>query len=377
MIYHILYYYQDLIHQISFYAWQDVFFRCIMSILTSFIISVSIGPKIIRWLKSKNIHDNPEFFHSNINELNKDKVGIPTMGGLIILIGIVSSTILWAKLNNPFIQKIIFVIIWFGGIGAVDDWLKLTQKKESRSRNGLKPWEKLVFQFGGAVLTASFLFNDFTNLEDARRLWLPFYKYGLPLANWAFIVISVLYISAMSNAANLTDGMDGLATGCLSIISLVLIILCYIASETMANSDFTWSGYLLLPHIPDAGELSIFYSALFGSSLGFLWFNCHKATVFMGDTGSLPLGASIGYGAIVTRHEILLFVIGGVFVIELLSVVLQVGYYKYSGGKRLFRIAPIHHHFHDMGIPETKIVVRFWIIAAIFALIALATLKIR
>ena len=377
MLYHILNHYKEFIHQIGFYAWEEVSFRCIMSILTSFLISITMGPKIISWLKSKNINDNPEFIDSEINELNKDKSGIPTMGGLIILIGILSSTLLWAKLNNPFIQKVIFVILWYGAIGGVDDWLKLTIKKGSKKRDGLKAWEKLLFQFGGAVLIASFLFNDFSNIEDGKRFWLPFYKYGLPLANWAFILIAVIYISAMSNAANLTDGMDGLATGCVSIVSLVLVILCYIASETMGHSNTTWAGYLLLPHIPHAGELGIVYSAMFGSCLGFLWFNCYKAKVFMGDTGSLPLGAAIGYGAIVTRHEILLFIIGGVFVIEMASVVLQVGYYKYSGGKRIFKMSPIHHHFQKLGIPEPQIVVRFWILAIMFAIIAMATLKIR
>ncbi|MDH4221016.1 MAG: hypothetical protein OEW23_19850, partial [Candidatus Aminicenantes bacterium] len=219
LLYHILENYKELTYKVGFYAWEEVSFRCTLSILTSFLISVTIGPKIIRWLKSKNINDNPEFIDSEINELNKDKSGIPTMGGLIILIGILSSTLLWAKLNNPFIQKVIFIIIWYGIIGGVDDWLKLTIKKGSQKRDGLKAWEKLLFQFAGAVLIASFLFHDFSNIEDGKRFWLPFYKYGIPLANWGFIIISVIYITAMSNAANLTDGMDGLATGCVSIVS--------------------------------------------------------------------------------------------------------------------------------------------------------------
>ena len=349
-----------------------------MATLTSMVIALAIGPRIIHWLKRKKITDQPEFHHAVINELNKEKANTPTMGGLIILIAMLSGTLLWAKLNNPFVQKAIFVVVWFGAVGGIDDWLKLTSKNRPCSRHGLKPWEKLIFQFGGAVLVALFLFNDFTNIDDGRRFWLPFYKHGLPLASWAFVLIAIIYISATSNAVNFTDGMDGLATGCVGIMSVVLIMLCYIASETMTHTgNITWSGYLLLPHIPQAGELSIFYSAMLGASLGFLWFNCYRAQVFMGDTGSLPLGAAIGYGALVTRHEILLLIIGGVFVMEIASVVLQVGYFKCTGGKRVFRVAPIHHHFHDAGWPEPQIIVRFWLLAVAFAAIALATLKIR
>ncbi|MHC5144115.1 MAG: phospho-N-acetylmuramoyl-pentapeptide-transferase, partial [Planctomycetota bacterium] len=244
--------------------------------------------------------------------------------------------------------------------------------------DGLKPWEKLVFQFGGAVLVAIFLYSDFRHLEDARSLWLPFYKHGIPLAGWMFAILAVLYISATSNAVNLTDGMDGLASGCLGVVSTVLVILCYIASEHISRlSQNTWAGYLLLPHVPQSGELAIFFAAITGAILGFLWYNCHPAQVFMGDIGSLPLGAAMGYGAIVTRNEILLFVIGGVFVMELLSVILQVGYFKYSGGKRIFRCAPIHHHFHLSGWSEPQLVVRFWLLSIAFAIIALATLKLR
>jgi len=270
------------------------------------------------------------------------------------------------------------LVIWFAVLGGVDDWLKLTAGIRHRTRHGLKPWEKLVFQIGGAVLIASFLFADFINIEDGNKFWLPFYKHGLPLANWMFILIAIFYISATSNAVNLTDGMDGLAAGCVGMVSLVLAVLCYVASETMTRaSSVTWASYLLLPAIPQAGELSIFYSAILGAVLGFLWYNCHPAQAFMGDVGSLPLGAAMGYGALVTRNEILLLIIGGVFVLELVSVVLQVGYFKYTGGKRLFRCAPIHHHFHLAGWSEPQVVVRFWLLAVAFAAVALATLKIR
>lgn len=393
MIYHLLWQLRDVLtHQLGFYAYQEVMFRSIAAVLTSFLIAILLGPKIIRWLMTKKIGDRPEFHHEKLNELNREKTNTPTMGGLIIILSVLATTLLWAKLYNPFIQKAIVLVIWFAALGAVDDWLKLTsglrharqaededgETEQHPSRDGLKPWEKLIFQFGGAILIASFLLSDFANIEDGTKLWLPFYKHGLPLANWVFVLIAIFYISATSNAVNLTDGMDGLAAGCVGMVALVLTLLCYVASEYMTRtSSVTWSSYLLLPHIPQAGELSIFYSAIFGAVLGFLWYNCHPAQVFMGDVGSLPLGAAMGYGALVTRNEILLLIIGGVFMIELLSVVLQVGYFKYTGGKRLFKCAPIHHHFHLIGWSEPQVVVRFWLLAAAFAAIALATLKIR
>jgi phospho-N-acetylmuramoyl-pentapeptide-transferase len=379
MIYHLLYHLRDILHhKLHFYAYQYVMFRSIMAVLTSLLIAVLVGPRIIRWLMRKKIGDRPEFHHAALNELTKEKANTPTMGGLIIIFAGLGTTILWADLLNPFVQKAIIMVIWFGLLGGVDDWLKLTSDIRHRSRNGLKPWEKLIFQIGGAVLIASFLFADFRDIEDGRRFWLPFYKHGLQLANWTFVLIAIFYISATSNAVNLTDGMDGLAAGCVAMVSLVLAVLCYVASEAMSRTPLvTWSSYLLLPHLPQAGELSIFYAAILGSLLGFLWYNAHPAQAFMGDVGSLPLGAAMGYGALVTRNEILLLIIGGVFVVELCSVVLQVGYFKYTGGKRLFRCAPIHHHFHLAGWSEPQVVVRFWLLAAAFAAVALATLKLR
>ena len=379
MIYHLLWHFRKIFtYKLGFYAYEDVAFRAIAAALTSLFLAILLGPKIIRWLMTKKIGDKPEFHHEALNELTKEKANTPTMGGLIIIISVTINTLLWSKLNNPFVQKAIILVIWFAILGGVDDWLKLTAKSHPRSRDGLKPWEKLLFQIGGAILIAMFLYRDFKNIEDAKLFWLPFYKHGLPLANSVFVIIAILYISATSNAVNLTDGMDGLAAGCLGMVSFVLALLCYVASETMARtSPVTWASYLLLPHIQGAGELSIFYSAILGASIGFLWYNCHPAQTFMGDVGSLPLGAAMGYGALITRNEILLLIIGGVFVIELISVILQVGYFKYTGGKRLFKCAPIHHHFHLIGWSEPQVVVRFWLLAAAFAAIAMATLKIR
>lgn len=379
MIYHLLWYFRDVFtHRLGFYAYQNVMFRCVAATLTSLLIAFVIGPKIIRWLIRKKIGDRPEFHHAALNELTKEKTNTPTMGGLIIILASLATTLLWAKLNNPFIVKAVFLVIWFGSLGGIDDWLKLTALSRHRSRDGLKPWEKLIFQVGGAIIIAWFLFADFANLTDGKLFWLPFYKHGLPLANWMFVLIAIFYITATSNAVNLTDGMDGLAAGCVAMVSLVLAILCYVASETITRTGpISWASYLLLPAIPKASELSIFYSAVLGAVLGFLWYNCHPAQTFMGDVGSLPLGAAMGYGALVTRNEILLLIIGGIFVTELLSVILQVAYFKYTGGKRLFRCAPLHHHFHLTGWSEPQVVVRFWLLAAAFAAIALATLKIR
>jgi phospho-N-acetylmuramoyl-pentapeptide-transferase len=379
MIYHLLWYLRNVFtHKLGFYAYQDVMFRSVAAILTSLLVAVWLGPKIIRWLMRKKIGDRPEFHHTALNELTKEKANTPTMGGLIIILSVLVNTLLWAKLNNPFVQKAIFLIIWFAALGGVDDWLKLTADIRHRTRDGLKPWEKLVFQFGGAILVSLFLYADFRYIPDGIRFWVPFYKYGLPLARWLFVLVAIFYVSATSNAVNLTDGMDGLAAGCVGMVAFVLAILSYVASEAMTRtSPVTWASYLLLPAIPQAGELSIFYCSIVGAVLGFLWYNCHPAQVFMGDVGSLPLGAAMGYGALVTRNEILLLIIGGVFMVELVSVVLQIAYFRYTGGKRLFRCAPIHHHFHLAGWSEPQVVVRFWLLAAAFAAIALATLKIR
>lgn len=379
MLYHLLRhfsgFFSDTLH---FYAYQHILFRSVLAILTSLAIALLIGPRIIRWLMRMKIGDRPEFHHAALNELTKEKANTPTMGGLIILSSTIISTLLWAKLNNPFVQKAIVVLLWFGGLGAVDDWLKLTAAARQRGRDGLFAWEKLLFQIAGAVLIASFLFFDFSEIADGKLFWIPFHKHGLPLANWTFILIAIFYISMTSNAVNLADGMDGLAGGCVAMVSLVLVILCFVASEMMSRTaPVTWASYLLLPHIPQAGELSIFYASILGAVLGFLWFNCYPAQTFMGDCGSLSLGAAMGYGALVTRHEVLLLIIGGVFVIELMSVVLQVGYFKYTHGKRLFRCAPLHHHFHLAGWSEPQVVVRFWLMAAAFAALALATIKLR
>lgn len=390
MLYLLMEYYQEFMQQrLHFYAWEYVSLRIMLAILTSLVVSLLWGPRIIRWLIRMKVGDNPEFDHQALNELTKHKVNTPTMGGIIILLGVFVSALLWSDLRNPFVQKGLFLLVWLGVLGGVDDWLKLTAKIKHRSRDGLHMWEKLIFQIGLGVLLAAFLYSvDFAEIEDGHRIWLPFYKYGFKLGILGFSIITVVVITGSSNAVNLTDGMDGLAAGCMGIVSMIFAILCYLASEAMTSlgpmdsgeivsNMRTWAQYLLLPQIRGTGELGIVCAAMFGACLGFLWFNCHPAQVFMGDVGSLPLGGMIGYAAVVTRHEILLFIIGGVFVMEAVSVILQVGYFKLSGGKRIFRCAPVHHHFHLLGWSEPQVVVRFWLMGIAFAALALATLKLR
>ncbi|MBN2212034.1 MAG: phospho-N-acetylmuramoyl-pentapeptide-transferase [Sedimentisphaerales bacterium] len=381
MIYWLCKYYRIFLQEhLHFYAWQAVSFRAVLAILTSLIVSIWWGPRVIRWLIKMKVGDIPEFDHAALNELTADKKNTPTMGGIFIIGAVGLSALLWCDLANPFVQKGLILMILLGFLGGWDDYLKLTAKIKHRSRDGLHMWEKLVLQIGWSVLIAWSLFRDFQSAEipDGLYLWLPFYKHGLSLGYAWFLIMSVIVITGSSNAVNLSDGMDGLAAGCMAIVSLVFAGLCYLASEYMSYSqNLSWANYLGLPQITGAGELGIICAAMCGASLGFLWFNCHPAQVFMGDIGSLTLGGLIGYAAVVTRHELLLPIVGGVFVMEAVSVIIQVTYFKMSGGKRVFRCAPIHHHFHLGGWSEPQVVIRFWLLGIAFAALALATLKLR
>ncbi|ARN57328.1 phospho-N-acetylmuramoyl-pentapeptide-transferase [Sedimentisphaera salicampi] len=381
MLFHLLNIFREQLESLGFYAYQEVTFRGLLAMITSFLVTFIFGKRIIKWLLSMKIKDVPDFNTKALNECMKNKRNTPTMGGIIILLSIFAGTLLWARLDNPFIRKAMFIMIWFGLLGGVDDWLKLKQK--GKTRDGLLTHEKAIFQIAGALLVSLFVYFDLENIPDAPMLWLPFYKQGIYLPVWLFVILAFCYITATSNAVNLTDGMDGLAAGCTAVVAASLAFLCFVASEKMGRgSDMYWAKYLLLPHIPQAGELSVFFASMFGAILGFLWYNCSPAMVFMGDTGSLPLGAAIGYGALVTRNEVLLLIIGGVFMMELFSVMLQVGYFKYTKhkfgkGRRIFECAPLHHHFNLKGWKEEQVVVRFWLIGIICAAIAMLTLKIR
>jgi phospho-N-acetylmuramoyl-pentapeptide-transferase len=365
------------------YAYGSVLFRATVAILMAFGVVWLAGPKIIRWLIRMKIGDRPEFDHTELNKLTMGKSNTPTMGGVIIMLGILIPVLLLANLRNFYIHMALVCAVWLAVLGGVDDWLKLTVTRRSGTRSGLKTVEKLLFQLALGGVLAFFIYRYGSRNVSAGEvgyfnvLSIPFIR-GDPHLNWGFrlamplfMLITLIVIAGTSNAVNLTDGMDGLAAGCTGMVSFVFMVLAYLAGHEWLP------GYLRLPRIPMAEELAIVCGAMMGACLGFLWYNCYPAQVFMGDTGSLPLGGLIGYVAIVTRQELMLFIVGGIFVIEAVSVILQVGYFKLTGGKRVFKMAPIHHHFHLGGWKETQVVTRFWLLAAIFAAFALATIKLR
>ena len=379
-----LYYLFRTILQGEHYAYENALFRGACAALFCFVFILIFGKPVIRQLVRFKLGDRPEFDHEALNVLTRDKSNVPTMGGILLLAAIAFGVLLFADVLNFYIQLGLFCLVWLGILGAVDDWIKLTRSQRSTSRDGLKSYEKLLFQVGLGVLLGYFIFNhgrgNFAVLGEAwsndaietfRILSVPFYKKGIILTPLLFMGVTVLVTTATSNAVNLTDGMDGLASGCVAICAFVFMLLCDIAGDATAAKK------LLIPHIHMSAELSVLCGSILGATAGFLWYNCHPAQVFMGDTGSLPLGGMIGYVAIVTRQELFLLIVGGVFVIEALSVIIQVGYFKLSGGKRVFLCAPIHHHFHLGGWTETQTVVRFWLAAAMFAGLAMATIKLR
>ncbi len=368
------------------YAHENVLFRGGCASLFCFVLIVLIGPWVIRHLIRLKLCDRPEFHHQTLNAMTADKRNVPTMGGVMIIGGILAGTLLFADPWNFYVQMGLMCLIWLGALGAVDDWMKLRRAADSTARDGLRSYQKLLFQLGLGVLLGYFIFNHGRNMSafaeigalDDRQtieafhvLMVPFYKHGILLGAGAFMVITVLVVSFTSNAVNLTDGLDGLAAGCVALCSTVFMVLNYVAG----TGDL--AAKMLIPYVPMSGELVIVSGSIMGSTLGFLWHNCHPAKVFMGDTGSLPLGGLIGYIAIVTRQELMLFVVGGIFVIEALSVILQVGCFKLTGGKRMFLMAPIHHHFQLSGWTETQTVTRFWLLSAVFSVFALVTVKLR
>ncbi len=373
-------------------------FRAVLAILLSFALVIGLGPRVIRWLVRQKVGDNPEFYHKDLNQLMKQKANTPTMGGILISFAILIATLLLADVSNFYIIMALVCLIWLAVVGGWDDWLKLVSaRRKPGSREGLYSYEKLLFQLGLAVLLGIFIHHYGGNklVLDVDQFQLMSHTLNLPgLKTWefdptaggwvtadniirlgavSFVVLTVLVIAGSSNAVNLTDGMDGLVSGIVAVVAFAMMVLAWIAGY----DDGSLAKTLLVPYIPFSDELAIVAGAMVGACLGFLWFNCSPAQVFMGDTGSLPLGGLLGYIAVVIRQEFLLLIIGGVFVIEALSVIMQVSYFKFSGGKRIFRCAPIHHHFHLGGWTEQQVVVRFWLISAILAAAALATLKLR
>ena len=338
-------------------------FRTGLSVISSMTIVFLIGGSFIKFIEAHKI-TGPIRKDGPIDHIIK-KSGTPTMGGILILIGILFGTLLWADLSNSYIWVLLMVSTSFGLLGAVDDYLKI---KHNNSK-GISSWMKFFIQIFLSLL-AILLLIKFGNNEHLKNLYFPFFKNIVLQLGLFFIPFSIFIIVGSSNAVNLTDGLDGLATVPVMLAALSFTLICYV----VGNSVF--SEYLQIPYIANVGEASIFCGSIVGACLGFLWFNVPPAKIFMGDTGSLSLGGSLGAVSIIVKHEIILGIIGGLFVLETASVIIQVLSFKLTG-KRIFMMAPLHHHFEKKGWPESTVVIRFWIISIILALIGLATLKLR
>ena len=395
MLYILTQHFQQWLDEVGLFRVVQVFtqveFRAVAAALVSFVLVLLAGPRVIAWLRRIKVGDNPEFYNETLNELNKPKQGTPTMGGILIVGSMLATILLFCDfIWSQYVHLALLVIVWLAAVGSFDDWLKLhAARRGPGTREGLYAWEKLLFQFGLGFLVSWMLWrlNAASGSPAAISLNLPFQRTYEPetraaaelatlnpavitLGWFLFTLIGGFTITLMSNAVNLTDGMDGLAPGTVVIASIVMIVLCFVASSQPA------AGFLMVPYVPGGKELMVIAGAMVGATLGFLWFNAHPAQVFMGDTGSLSLGGLLAYLAVAIRAEFLLFVLGGIFLLEATSVMLQVGSFK-TTGKRIFRCAPIHHHFQMGGLDETKIVVRMWIGAGLLALVALSLLKLR
>ncbi|MCP3903656.1 MAG: phospho-N-acetylmuramoyl-pentapeptide-transferase [Planctomycetes bacterium] len=366
-----------------FQVLYQIHFRAFIAVVFSFALVLVFGKRTIRWLVKQKIGDAPEFYHDDLNEMMAAKRATPTMGGLLICGSMLVTMLLFADLTEQYVWLALAVLVWLAVLGGVDDWLKLTSaRREAGSREGLYAWEKLLFQLGIGLIVGVYLFRHGFGQEIRHVLTLPFQRTYHPetfqiepgvivLGAIPFVLIAVLLVAGTSNAVNLTDGMDGLAPGTLLVASFAMMVLCYVAGQVDAART------LMYPHIDGAEELMVVTGAMAGACLGFLWFNCAPAQVFMGDTGSLPLGGLLAYIAVAIRQEIAFIVIGGVFFMEMASVMIQVGWFKHTGGKRVFRCAPIHHHFQLGGWSEQQVVTRFWVIAVACAMVALVSLKLR
>jgi phospho-N-acetylmuramoyl-pentapeptide-transferase len=351
----------------SWYSGFNVFsystFRAILATLTALAFSLMVGPKMIESLSRYQIGQQ---VRKDGPKSHLPKAGTPTMGGALILVSILVATLLWANLANRFVWVVLGVTIAFGLIGFYDDYLKLVV---GNSRGLIARW-KYFYQSIAGLAAAAVLFWTASSPAETT-LFLPFVKsFAAPLPNWAFILITYFMIVGMSNAVNLTDGLDGLAIMPVTLVAAALGLFAFTSGNSVV------SDYLQIPSIPHGGELIVFCAAIAGSGLGFLWFNSYPAQVFMGDIGALALGAAIGIMAVIVRQEVVTLVMGGIFVLETVSVILQVASFKLTG-RRIFRMAPLHHHFELKGWAEPKVIVRFWIISLILVLVGLATLKLR
>ena len=374
-----------------FRVFQYLTFRAVMAALTALLIGLAAGPSVIRRLGELKIGQP---IRSYAMESHLSKSGTPTMGGVLILLCISVSTLLWFDLSNRFVWIVLVVTIGFGAIGWVDDWRKVVKKDPEGMRSREKYlWQSLIGLTAALYLVFSISENSNLRVLELFSKWvqsgfdldlppkagllLPFFKeVSYPLGVLGFVVLSYLVIVGSSNAVNFTDGLDGLAIMPVVMVGSALGVFAYVTGSAV------YSKYLIFPHLPGSGELLIFCAAMAGAGLAFLWFNAHPAQVFMGDVGALALGAALGTIAVIVRQEIVLFIMGGVFVAEAVSVMLQVGYFKYTRkkfgqGRRLLRMAPLHHHFEKSGWKESQVVVRFWIITMLLCLVGLSTLKLR
>jgi phospho-N-acetylmuramoyl-pentapeptide-transferase len=362
MLYYLLYPLHDLIS--AFNIFRYITFRAAMAAMSAFIISLIFGPFLIRKLKALKIQEKVIKEDSiKLDELHRHKQDTPTMGGILILIAMVFSTLLWADIFNKYIIIALFSTLWLGITGFIDDYLK--QKKQKSK--GLTATAKLTSQILLGLILGIILFLD---NPTYIKLDLPFLKNISFNLNGLYIIFVILVIAGASNAVNLTDGLDGLAIGIIVMVAIAFSVLSYVSGH------IKFSNYLFIPYIRGVGELTVFCASIFGAGLGFLWFNCYPASIFMGDVGSLALGGAIGTVALLIKKEVLLVIVGGIFVLEALSVILQVISFRLTK-RRIFRITPIHHHFEFLKWPENKVIVRFWIIASLLALLTLVTLKIR
>jgi len=359
MLYHLLYPLHTTFS--AFNVFRYITFRTIYASLTALLICWLLGPWVIRKLTKQRVLQH---VRTDGPPTHKTKTGTPTMGGLLILFAIVTATLLWADLTNSFVWLVLLVMISYGAIGFLDDYLKHV-KKGSR---GLPGRIKIVSQVVIGLLVAGLLY---TRADFDTHVSLPFFKQVAPDLGWTYILFAVAVIVGTSNAVNLTDGLDGLAIGPVAVAAATYVVLSYVAGHMKIAQ------YLQIHYVAGSGELAVICGALMGAGMGFLWYNSYPAQIFMGDVGSLPLGGALGAVAVITKHEILLALVGGILVVEALSVIFQVGFFKVTNGRRIFKMAPIHHHFELKGWPEPKVIVRFWIVAIILSLVAISTLKLR
>ncbi len=365
---------------------DQITFRAFFGALLAFLLVVVLGKPVIRWLTAKKIGDAGMTDAAALERAAASKKNTPTMGGLLIAGAIGVTTLLLADLTNRYVQMSLIVLVWLAALGGVDDWLKLTaSSRPGGSRQGLFAWEKLVFQLAIGALVGWFAFShgDTGAERDlAHVVNLPFQKTyegtGLApndalvyLSRVPYVVLMVLMIAGMSNAVNITDGMDGLASGITAAVATGIMVLCLIAGWEAASQ------YLLMPHVVGSDELAVVAGAMAGACLGFLWWNCAPASVFMGDTGALSLGGLVGYMAVVVRQEFLVLLMSGIFIVEIASVAMQVAYFRATKGKRIFRCAPYHWHLHMGGWSEQKIVARLWIITMVLVAVAMVSIKVR